>query len=65
MKGEKFRWFLIFRRAEQELRMRRWEILEYTLTQLVCMLDRSDPDDPFVGTIPINSLDDIDRMLIG
>lgn len=45
--------------------MRKWEVLEYTLTQLVCMLDRSDPDDPFAGTIPINSLDDIDRMLIG
>jgi hypothetical protein len=42
--------------------MRKWEVGRYTLTQLVNALDRSDPNDPHAGNIPINSLDDIDEL---
>lgn len=42
--------------------MRKWEIMRYTLTQLINALDRTDPDDPHAGNIPLGSLDDIDRM---
>lgn len=63
MNAERFRWNLLFRSAEQRLKMRRWEILDYTLSQLLNALDARDPDDPFTGTIPINSLDDIPELL--
>lgn len=42
--------------------MRKWEIMRYTLTQLLNALDRGDPSDPHAGGIPLNSLDDIERM---
>ncbi len=42
--------------------MRKWEIARYTLSQLLAALDQSDPNDPHAHGIPINSLDDIDRM---
>lgn len=42
--------------------MRKWEIKRYTLSQLLSALDRSDPDDPHAGGIPIASLDEIDQM---
>lgn len=57
-----FDWDLLFRRCEQELKMRKWEIGRYTLTQLANALDRSDPSDPHRGNIPIGSLEDVDRM---
>lgn len=50
---------MIFRAAEQRLKMRRWEIGRYTLSQLINALDMSDPDDPHRGCIPIKSLADI------
>jgi hypothetical protein len=40
--------------------MRKWEIRKYTRTQLLAMLDTSDPDDPHRGNIPIHSLADLD-----
>lgn len=42
--------------------MRKWEIGRYTLSQLLNALDTTDPNDPHAGNVPINSLDDIDRM---
>ena len=42
--------------------MRRWEIGRDTLSQIINALDASDPNDPHAGNIPINSLDEIDRM---
>jgi hypothetical protein len=43
--------------------MRKWEIGRYTLTQLYDALDRSDPDDPHRGNIPIDSLADLDDLI--
>jgi hypothetical protein len=43
--------------------MRKWEIGRYTLTQLHDALDRSDPDDPHRGQIPIDSLEDLDDLI--
>lgn len=63
MSEERFRWDVLFRTAEQRLKMRRREILDYTLSQLLNALDTRDPDDPFTGTIPINSLDDIQDLI--
>ena len=50
-------WEKLFRAAEQRLRMRKWEIARYTLSQLLNALDFSDPDDPHSGQILIGSLD--------
>ena len=42
--------------------MRKWETCRYTLTQLVAMLDDSDPDDPHAGQKRIGSLSELDRF---
>lgn len=42
--------------------MRKWEIGRYTVSQLLAMLDRSDPNDPHAGQIPLNSLDEIEEL---
>jgi hypothetical protein len=42
--------------------MRKWETGRYTLTQLVAMLDRSDPNDPHRGQTRIGSLAELDEM---
>lgn len=42
--------------------MRKWEIGKYTLTQLLVLLDQSDPNDPHRGQIPISSLEDLDDL---
>lgn len=42
--------------------MRKWEWSRYTLSQLLAMLDRSDPDDPHAGGIEIHSLSQLDDM---
>jgi hypothetical protein len=56
-------WALLYRRAEQQLRMRRWEIGRYTLSQLLNALDRSDPDDPHAGGLPLTSLSQLDDLV--
>lgn len=44
--------------------MRRWEIGQYTLTQLVNALDRSEPASRRDPTIPLRSLDDLDELFL-
>jgi hypothetical protein len=58
--GKPIDWELIYRLAEQKLRMRKWEIGRYTLSQLASALNYADPADPHAGNIPINSLADLD-----
>lgn len=60
--GKEFDWGLLFRACEQRLKMRKWEIMRYTISQLVNALDQSDPNDPHAGGIPIGSTHEIDRM---
>ena len=45
------------------MKMRKWEIGRYTLTQLLNALDTSDPNDPHAGGISINSIDDLEELL--
>jgi hypothetical protein len=52
-------WGRLFARCERELKMRKWEIARYTLSQLANALDRSDPDDPHAGQMSLNSLDQL------
>lgn len=56
-------WSMLFRQAEQRLRMRKREIGSYTLTQLLNALDSTDPNDPHSGNIPINSLADLEDWM--
>jgi hypothetical protein len=42
--------------------MRKWEWGRYTVSQLMVLLDTSDPNDPHAGNIPISSLDEIDEL---
>lgn len=42
--------------------MRKWEWCRYTLSQIVCLLDTSDPADPHARNIPIGSLAEIEGM---
>lgn len=55
-------WGLIFRRCEQELGMRKWDVMRYTLSQIINALKHEDPDDPHAGGIPIGSLSMLDRL---
>jgi hypothetical protein len=55
-------WAIIFRQAEQRLRMRRWEIGRYTFSQLLNALDSTDPSDPHAGGIPLTSLSQLDDL---
>ena len=44
--------------------MRRWEIGQYTVSQLVNALDRSEPSSRRDGGIPLQSLDDLDELFL-
>lgn len=45
--------------------MRKWDVGRYTFSQIRNALDKSDPNDPHRGGIPINSLSDLDEMWDG
>ena len=45
--------------------MRKHEIGQYTLSQILNALDYSDPSDPHAGNMPIGSLAEIDEMFGG
>jgi hypothetical protein len=51
------------RASEQKLRMRKWEIGRYTLSQLLNALDQSDPNDPHAGGIEVRDEADFRRLL--
>ncbi len=57
--GRPLDWELVFRLAEQRLKLRKWEIGRYTLSQLCNALDFSDPNDPHAGQTPITSLEEL------
>jgi hypothetical protein len=42
--------------------MRKWDIGQYTLSQIANALDTGDPNDPHHGQMPIGSLEDLDEM---
>ena len=51
-------WGLVYRACEQRLKLRKWEIRRYTLSQLLNALDQTDPH---AGGTPIPSLAVLDR----
>ena len=53
---------MIYRACEQRLKMRKWEIARYTLSQVLRALERTDPDDPHAGNLPISAIGEIEAQ---